>query len=1110
MGTPVVSEEVRAYFAGLLKQVETTYAVARAARTRGFDPELDVEIPLTDDLASRVERLLENYEVEGVARRIRELSKTHDREELAILVAKEMAVRPATSKEKAVERAVRVGLAILTEGILVAPLEGLAGVKIKRNRDGSSYVDLSYAGPIRSAGGTGQALSVLIADIVRRELGLGRYIPTREEVERFKEEIPLYRQAQHLQYTPSDEEISLIVSNCPVAIDGEGTEDAEISGYRDLPRIETNRIRGGACLVIADGMCLKAPKIQKHVKKLRIDGWEFIDEYLAQKESRPEDMKDEMGVEPSEVFIQNIVAGRPVLCHPSRPGGLRLRYGRTRATGLAALALHPATMHILDDFIAVGTQIKTERPGKAGAVTPCDRIEGPLVVLDSGDFIAVTTESEARELRPKVKRIADLGEILVPYGEFLENNHPLVPGAFSIEWFREELRTAAGELPADWESPPWGRALELSREHRVPLHPAYNLFWHDADVPSLVALRDVISRVGRMDGAALVLPFDAPTQEALVVLGATHRLRGAELVVERHARPLLAGLGIESAAEGMRPRPIIEARDGLDFASKNTGVPIKARSPTRIGARMGRPEKAAPREMSPPPHALFPLGPAGGMQRLVNEAVAKDVIEVEIGLRVCPSCRQRWFLPRCPKCGAHTEGRMRPVRQRIPLREVLDDAMARVGMTSLPPGVKAVQGMISRSKTPEPLEKGLLRAKHGLHVFKDGTTRFDMTNLVLTHFRPDEVRLPVARARALGYERDMHGAPLTDGGQLLELRPQDVVIPEAAGDFLLKVARFVDELLVRVYGLPPFYNVQSRDGLIGHLVLTLAPHTSGGVMGRLIGFTKARAWFNHPYMVAARRRNADGDEDSVLLLLDCLLNFSREFLPEKRGGLMDAPLVLMTRIDPNEIDKEAHNLDLMARYPLEFYRATERFAHPREVEPLMDLASKRIGSVLQYEGFGFTHRVESIEAGPLMSAYVRGSMEEKMEAQLALALKIRAVDANDVVARIVVHHFLPDLIGNLKRFSLQSFRCTKCSAKYRRMPLRGKCTANAGAHECGGDLTLTVHEGSVKKYLEVTKRITREYSVSPYLQQRIALIEDAISSLFTSDKVHDLKLDDFL
>src|SRR5207244_10681548 len=99
------SERVRPSVAGLLTRVHDTYAIARAARARGFDPELDVEIPLTDDLASRVERLLENYEVEGVARRIRELSKTHDREELAILVAKEVAVRPSTCKENAFVRA---------------------------------------------------------------------------------------------------------------------------------------------------------------------------------------------------------------------------------------------------------------------------------------------------------------------------------------------------------------------------------------------------------------------------------------------------------------------------------------------------------------------------------------------------------------------------------------------------------------------------------------------------------------------------------------------------------------------------------------------------------------------------------------------------------------------------------------------------------------------------------------------------------------------------------------------------------------------------------------------------------------------------------------------
>ena len=1108
MPNPICSEEMRRYFATLEAGADACYKVASEARKKGFDPSLEVEIPKAEDLASRVERLLAGYGVEGVARRIRELSKSHDREETAILVAKEIARRPSRTKEEAIDRAVRVGLAILTEGILVAPLEGLAEVRIKRNLDGSTYVDVSYAGPIRSAGGTGQALSVLIADVVRRELGVGRYVPTRQETERFKEEIPLYKQVQHLQYTPTDEEIELIVGHCPVAINGEGTEDVEISGYRDLPRIETNRLRGGACLVVADGLCLKAPKIQKHVHKLAIDGWEFIDRYLSEKGGTVGDEGNGAILEPSEKFIENLVAGRPVLCHPSRAGGLRLRYGKSRGNGLAALSLNPATMVVLDEFIAVGTQIKTERPGKAGAVAPCAGIEGPLVVLDTGDFVAISSEVQARELRPRIKQIADLGEILVPYGEFLENNHPLVPGAFSIEWYREELRAAAGELPADWEAPTWERALELSRDYRVPLHPGFNLFWHDLDVASLARLREFLARDGRWDGSVLVFPTNREIQDLLVGLGATHRVRGSEVLIDYHTRALLAGLGLEPTAGGLQLKPAIEAANGLEFAARMAGVPIKARAPTRIGARMGRPEKAAPRLMQPAPHGLFPLGPAGGMQRLLSEAAQQEAIEVEVGLRVCSSCGKRWFLPKCT-CGGFAESRNRVRRENIPIREVLHAAMVRVGLDGMPE-VKGVQGMISHSKTPEALEKGLLRAKHGLHVFKDGTTRFDMTNLVLTHFRPGEIGLAVERARALGYERDVHGAPLRDPHQLVELRPQDIVLPIAAGDYLVHIAQFIDDLLARVYGLLPFYRVEGREDLIGHLALTLAPHTSGGVLGRILGFTRARVWFNHPYLVAARRRNADGDEDSVLLLLDGLLNFSRSFLPEKRGGLMDAPLVLTTRIDPNEIDKEAHNLDVMGRYPLAFFRATERFAHPKEVEAEMDLVSRRIGTVLQYEGFGATIETESIDAGPLVSAYIEGSMQEKMEAQLRLALKIRAVDANDVVSRIIVHHFLPDLIGNLKAFSLQKVRCTKCSAIYRRLPLKGKCTAIYAKRECGGDLTLTVHKGSVRKYLELTKQIVAEYPVSTYLQQRIALIDEAITSLFTNEKVQRLKLDDFV
>jgi DNA polymerase II large subunit len=1089
---------MREYFEGLDREASRCYEMANRARARGLDPELTVEIPPAEDLPSRVERLLKDYGLEGIAERIRELSAEHDREETSLLLARELATRPARNVEEAIERAVRTGLAILTEGIVVAPLEGLAGVKVKKNADGSSYVDLYYSGPIRSAGGTAQALSVLIADVVRRELGIGAYRATREEVERLKEEIPVYKRLQHLQYTPSEEEIEIVVSHCPVGINGEGTEEEEIGGYRDLPRVETNRIRGGACLVIAEGLCLKAPKILKHVRKLGIDGWDFLEDYV----SRWKEGEEESGIDPSYKFIQNILAGRPVLAHPSRKGGFRLRYGRSRATGLAAVGLHPATMYLLDEFIAVGTQIKVERPGKAGAVAPCTSIEGPLVLLRDGSLVEVETLDQARALRPEVETIVDLGEILVAFGEFLENNHPLVPGAFGLDWYRAELERALGELPEGWERLSFREAVDLSREHGVPLHPRFNLFWHDLSVEELKRLRELLAEKGRMVDGRLRVPAEEEMVRMLVDLGCPFHREDDEIVVGRHSEALLVCLGIEPREEGMVLREDVDASNPLEYVSRLSGVRVKARAPTRIGARMGRPEKAKERLMRPPPHGLFPIGREGGSQRLLSKALEKDRIIAEVGIRKCQDCGRAWFLPLCP-CGGHTAPLGRAVEQPIPLRELHSQAMETIGEGRIQ-GVKLVQGMISRNKTPEPLEKALLRAKHGIFVFKDGTTRFDMTNLPLTHFKPAEVGLRVEKARELGYAKDVNGTPLEREDQLLELRPQDIIVSSACGEYMLRVARFVDDLLVKVYGLEPFYNVQSPEDLIGHLVVGLAPHTSVGVLGRIAGLTPARVCFAHPFFHAAKRRDADGDEDSVILLLDGLLNFSREFLPEKRGGLMDAPLVLSTRIDPREIDKEAQNMEVCLSFPLELYEAAERFTHPREVEDLIDTVAKRIGTVLQFEGFGCTQDVESIVEAPLLSAYKEGNMVSKMEGQLALANRIRAVDAEDVVSRIVTHHFLPDLIGNLKAFTSQQFRCTKCNAKYRRIPLKGKCLA------CGGNLSLTVHPSSVVKYLEVSKRISEEYGISTYLRQRIELVEEAIESTFHDESKQVARLEDFL
>ncbi len=194
------------------KRVDECYAIATEAKSLGRDISTEVEIPLANDMAERVEELIH---MKGIASEIRELSKTMSREEVSLKISKKVAEMLRENKDEALEKAVRVGLAILTEGILVAPLEGIKEVKIVKNDDGTDYADIVYSGPIRSAGGTAQALSVLITDIVRRELNVGAFKATDEEVERYIEEIQAYNRRKHLQYLPSDDEIRLVVKNSP-------------------------------------------------------------------------------------------------------------------------------------------------------------------------------------------------------------------------------------------------------------------------------------------------------------------------------------------------------------------------------------------------------------------------------------------------------------------------------------------------------------------------------------------------------------------------------------------------------------------------------------------------------------------------------------------------------------------------------------------------------------------------------------------------------------------------------------------------------------------------------------------------------------------------------
>jgi DNA polymerase II large subunit len=1137
------SETMLAYFNTLETELNRAIELANRARANGSDPTPTIEIPIAKDLADRVEKLLN---IEGVAKKLRELETTMSREEAALQVAISVAkgeIKRFDSNKDAIEAAVRVAMAVLTEGVVAAPIEGIAKIDLAKNDDGTDYIRIYYAGPIRSAGGTAQALSVLAADYVRANLGIARFVPRPEEVERYVEEITAYRRVANLQYLPSDDEIRLIVRNCPICIDGEPTEEAEVEGRRDLQRIETNRIRGGMALVIAEGIALKAPKVKKHVDKLKLEGWDWLEKFVVTVKSDDPSAQ----LKPKDKYLQDLIAGRPVFSYPSRPGGFRLRYGRGRNTSFAAAGTSPATMIMMDDFIAAGTQLKVERPGKAAAMGPVDTLEGPTVRLFNGDVLRIDTAEEALKIRPSVQKILDIGEILINFGDFLENNHPLVPSSYCYEWWIQELaaKTATIKELGDLKDPDQEKALSLSRTYSVPLHPKYTYLWHDISIDDYSRLAEYIQKNGKYT-EKLSFPVDEKIKDILEVLLVPHIVREKQIYIVEPL-PLMTCLGMDKT---LKKTWSIPEANIMDTLLKVSGIIIRARAPIRIGARMGRPEKSDKREMKPAPHVLFPIGDAGGKRRSLQNAkefveeedngngrnndlktgltIQKGkvgTIKVQIGQRICSSCKIKTYKnrcscgkftqpllkcescgievnkPLCPKCNKETDC---VTEMDIDFKSEVALALNNIGERDTLE-IKCVLGLMSKNKSPEPLEKGALRAKHDIVMFKDGTVRYDLSDMPLTHIKPKEIGVAVSKLKELGYVNDTYGNPLVDENQILELKVQDIVVSKDCGEYLLKTARFIDDLLVKYYKVESYYNMENIRDLIGKLVIGLAPHTSAGVLGRLVGFTNASVGYAHPFFHAAKRRNCDGDEDCVMLLMDGLLNFSRSYLPDRRGGQMDAPLVLTSRIDPNEVDKEAHNVDVRFQYPLEFYEATLAYKNPKDLVKIMDMVSGRLGTPAQYEGFGFTHDTANIAAGPKNSAYkTLGTMIEKMEAQLGLARKIKAVDPQDVAERVINSHFLPDLVGNLRSFSKQKVRCTKCGAKYRRPPLRGSCP------KCGGNIVLTVHEGSVRKYLETSLRIADEYNVKPYTKQRLQLLEIEMRSLFESDKVKQKGLADFM
>jgi DNA polymerase II large subunit len=221
---------------------------------------------------------------------------------------------------------------------------------------------------------------------------------------------------------------------------------------------------------------------------------------------------------------------------------------------------------------------------------------------------------------------------------------------------------------------------------------------------------------------------------------------------------------------------------------------------------------------------------------------------------------------------------------------------------------------------------------------------------------------------------------------------------------------------------------------------------------------------------------------------------------------MDVSLVLTSHLYLDQIDDEVHGMDIVSYYPLEFYEAGYNYESPKAVK--IEKVEKRLDKEEvddRYLGYGFTHNTDDMNNTILCSSYKSvPSMLDKLDLQLGLGKKIRAVNQDSVGTYVIDKHFMKDLKGNLRKFSQQNFRCTNCNTIYRRPPLNGKCS------NCNmPSVNFTISEGSVKKYLAPSFKIVDEYKVDPYVAEMVDLVNLRIESVFGKEVEKQKDLNSF-
>lgn len=931
-----------------ISKIKEAIDLAGRARQSGLDPAPFIE---SQFIISSYERISTILGLRGIDERLKELrKKIKDRYKLAYQIAEDIVLGRFAflDNETSLLLAARAAITILTKGARYHYITSIRRIELRKNGDATIYPAIVLSENSRIPLKLLIFLIVLL-DKLRRLLGLDHW-----KIETL--------QRKHILSMLRDLSIHIRGSN--ITIDG------VVEILKRIP-IEIVEEKNGKTRTSVHFSKLIANLfnyssfLKKLCSSLNLEGWEWVNQLPSTKELGP------------GRFGKHVVVSSDVF------GGFRLITNQDLPKNV--VGLHPAVYALLRGKIGYGSKLYINGKGPYG-VTFLENISPPVVKLKDGTVKVFTGEREDLERIKEILFFGDLALSSIKVNVYTES-----------KWFEDLYKASRDDLlKVVKEGRRFHIIKEVSEKHNIPLHPSYVFFLPLLSVSEILKLRGTIKTFEAQETPKLI--FESSAKPLLEKALVPFKIIGGEVNVE--GDNALALYHLLRPDKELKEIPT-ETSELLSYLS-GFKIPNISSSFASFSFKIKLEQETRKTEG---PHVIFPLG---DYYQISKDVLDHGTIYVELANLYCDRCSIFTLGKKCPKCGVSTKliyfcerCKKFTAQERCEVcnsttkpnslkgvdivKEVARESEL-IGLKPLRPLI-GIEELKSYIKIPELLSKGIIRQYHAITVDEDATVKFPTYICFTNIFKIANVETSVEKIKWMGYEADVFIEKLSSDDQYIQIKPYDIIIPKEAANLFLKVARYLDELLIRVYKLKEYYKAEAPEDLLGHLVVLVPEGTNTGLILRIIGFTKDNVAYIHPSTSKVLNINFGFQLGKLSLLLDTLINFSKFYVEEEVDGF------------------------------------------PSFIQPVLKKDAKN-------ESFYFSHI--NLRKGPLDKISFKDT-NEVLQFQLQLIREVTALSKKEVIHQVMTVAIIKNLFDFIVNATTGKFTCSGCNLLLRRVPLSRKC-----------------------------------------------------------------------